>query len=171
MVLYTTWGCQATEETPFLIKKKHHMWICDNLWVAKKKTTSGVIFIETKSDGRSVNSRAVEDLFIYFTVLPFLSNERIGCFDLSCSSSPNLTCGRFSLLISFNPSSLRSCRLFQPCSSSLISSPLLPFAGPLSLSCTSSSPPLLLLFHLNCKLQQCWLPEELLNVIRVDPVD
>lgn len=34
-----------------------------------------------------------------------------------------------------------------------------------------SHPPPLLSFYLNCKLQQCRLPEELLNVIRADPVD
>lgn len=36
---------------------------------------------------------------------------------------------------------------------------------------TPPLPPLLLSFYLNCKWQQCRLPEELLNVIRADPVD
>lgn len=41
--------------------------------------------------------------------------------------------------------------------------------SPSHTAAASLPPPLL--SYLNCKLQQCRLPEELLNVIRADPVD
>lgn len=152
-----TWGCQATEVTLFLIKVSFAK--CAAQWVIKKKNTCGVIFF-VECEMKWVFYVYGEDLckntllmifsFISIYLICFCCINASAAFYSSCSPSQNITCGRFSLLFSFNPSSLCSCCLFQPSSFSLIS-PLLPFPSPPSLWRTPPLLPLLLFFRLNCK--------------------
>lgn len=87
-----------------------------------KKNVCGVIFF-VEWEMKSVFSVCREDLCnnTQSMIFSFISVSNYFCrinesaaFYSRCSPSQNINCGRFSLVFSFNPSSLRSCCLFHP---------------------------------------------------------